>query len=86
LDFGYSDKKYLNAVNPITKNYDAWQAFLTVINWEIKLLAAKLQFPLQSDELVRINAQISLLHRLTQLRDTILQVEKNYDYSSSKSV
>jgi hypothetical protein len=68
-------KENIPKVAPLIRDHIVWQAFLALIEFEKKKCVDKLEGKLSQEDLVRLNAEYSLLNRLSRARDVWLNVE-----------
>lgn len=68
-DKDYND--YLNKISPIIREKIIWDAFVVLMEHEESELVTLLYSNKSSDELIRINAKLTLLEKLKRYRDKL---------------
>lgn len=75
----FMDKRFLTEIIPIIRDKRTWDAFLAVLVYEENKVITKLKGPQVAEELIRINAQYTLLQNLKKLRDNALNAEREFN-------
>jgi len=73
------DKKYLNSIAIIIKDKFAWDAFLAILAYEEGKIIAKLKGPKEPNDLIRINAEYSLIQHMKNLREICINAEQEFN-------
>ena len=73
----FIDKKVWKAIAPLISNMTAWNAFLALIDHEKEKITHKLKITVPTEELIRLNAEYTLLEKLTRTRETLINIEKD---------
>ena len=74
----FVDKSILQAIAPVIKNKEAWDAFIAILDYEESKLCHKLRGEPTTDQLHRLAGASNLLHALRSLRDNMLAAEKEF--------
>ena len=82
---GFADREVIKAVAPVTKDKEAWEAFLAILEHEEMKQFYKLRGAPTTEQLHQIAGAVNLLHSMKKLRDNMLASEKEFlngdDYS-----
>lgn len=70
------DPKDLSKIAPLIKDANAWNAFLAVLDHQEAKSLKRLEAICVAEELIRINAEVRLIHQLRKVRDNWLAIEK----------
>lgn len=70
------DKTDLNKLAPLVRDYNAWTAFLHLLDKQEAIVIAKLVGKCDSDELIRINAVYQFIQELRKTRDRTKDIER----------
>jgi hypothetical protein len=62
-------KEYLNKISPILRDKIIWDAFTVLLEYEQACLINLLYSNQNTEELIRINAKLTLLEKLKKYRD-----------------
>ena len=65
-----------NKLAALIKDFNAWEAFVALIDHHQAKILKKLEAINSSDELIRINAEYRLLEELRKARERWLDIEK----------
>lgn len=63
------DKLVLNSISPIVLSIQCWNAFIALMEYEEKKIYDRLSTIRNSEDLIRMNAQLCLLRTLKQTKE-----------------
>lgn len=74
----FMNRNYLNSIAALVKEKPAWDAFLAVLAFEEERITIKLKGPKEPNDLIRINAEYTLIQHMKNIKDNAANAEREF--------
>lgn len=72
------NKQFIASILPIIRDKQVWDAFVSILDYEEQKIVDKLKGPKPQEDLIRINAEYTLIQNMKKLRDNCINAELEF--------